>query len=87
MTQKDEPVEVAAFALEAEAELARGLLETSGIDASIFTDDAGSALTGMGVARLVVRAEDAETARALLDATEDGTAEPDYDEGGDEGEL
>lgn len=53
-----------------EAELARQLLEAAGIPCALFADDAGGwyapLLTSLP-ARIVVRDEDAERAREILD--------------------
>ena len=55
-----------------EAEMARGLLEDSGVAAIVTADDAGGALAGIGLppselpVRLLVLAEDLELAREIL---------------------
>lgn len=59
---------IAEFGARHEAELARGFLEDAGIESMIDADDAGGnlGLTLENEAFLVVRAEDAERARAVL---------------------
>ena len=63
-------VVVHSYAMEVEAEVAKGILESSGIDAMIQADTAGRmrdhlAWSGMGH-RVLVREEDAAAARTLL---------------------
>lgn len=62
-------VTVSTFYDRMEAELAKSVLQASGIESMIMADDAGgmrpSLLVGSG-ARLIVRAEDAERAAELL---------------------
>jgi Putative prokaryotic signal transducing protein len=63
-------VVVQSYGTEGEAEVARGLLESSGIDAMIQADTAGRmrehlAWSGLGH-RVLVREEDAAAARSLL---------------------
>ena len=60
---------VARFHYRHEAELARGYLESAGVDSILHIDDAGGMDVGLAFvnpARLVVRAEDEERARAVL---------------------
>ena len=69
MSQSDLVV-VQSYATEGEAEAAKGVLESSGIDAMIQADTAGRmrehlAWSGLGH-RVLVREEDAGTARSLL---------------------
>jgi hypothetical protein len=69
MSQSDLVV-VQAYATAGEAEVAKGVLESSGIDAMIQADTAGRmrehlAWSGMGH-RVLVREEDAAAARSLL---------------------
>jgi len=58
------------------AELAKGVLDVDGIESYVSADDTGgmrpSLLTGAGGVRLIVRAEDAERASALLRADAQG---------------
>jgi len=64
-----EPVVVARFHYRHEAELAYGYLTDAGIDAGLFIDDVGGMEVGLAFsnpARLVVRAEDADEARSIL---------------------
>ena len=63
-------VVVQSYGSESEAEVAKGVLESSGIDAMIQADTAGRmrehlAWSGLGH-RVLVREEDAATARSLL---------------------
>ena len=67
---KSDLVVVRAYATEGEAEVARGILESAGIDAMIQADTAGRmrehlAWSGLGH-RVLVREEDAAEARSLL---------------------
>ena len=69
MSQSDLVV-VQSYATEGEAEVAKGVLESSGIDAMIQADTAGRmrehlAWSGLGH-RVLVRKEDAAAARSLL---------------------
>jgi Putative prokaryotic signal transducing protein len=69
MSQSDLVV-VQSYATEGEAEIAKGVLESSGIDAMIQADTAGRmrehlAWSGLGH-RVLVREEDAAAARSLL---------------------
>jgi hypothetical protein len=69
MSQSDLVV-VQSYGTEGEAEVAKGLLESSGIDAMIQADTAGRmrehlAWSGLGH-RVLVREEDAAVARSLL---------------------
>src|SRR6516225_3695126 len=66
----DDLVVVQSYATEGEAEVAKGVLESSGIDAMIQADTAGRmrehlAWSGLGH-RVLVREEDAAAARSLL---------------------
>ena len=60
------PVEVARFRWRHEAEMALGILEDEGIPGVVLADDAGGQYAGIGVARVVVPAEHADRARAVL---------------------
>ena len=66
---EQEPVCVATYPAEMQAEMARMRLETNGIDAFIIKDDCGGmlpffqAITGV---RLMVRAEEADQAAQIL---------------------
>jgi hypothetical protein len=57
------------FANVIEAEVAKSALEAADVDSFIQSDDAGGMRPhlGMNQARLVVRSEDAEKARGILD--------------------
>jgi hypothetical protein len=63
-----ELVVVGTFLNRIEAELAQGALEAADIKAIVSADDAGDLQPGlwMGGVRLLVRAEDAEQAGAIL---------------------
>ena len=60
---------VARFHYRHEAELARGYLESAGVDSALLIDDAGGMDVGLAFvnpARLVVRDEDKQRARGVL---------------------
>ena len=60
---------VARFHYRHEAELARGYLESAGVDSALLIDDAGGMNVGLAFvnpARLVVRDEDKQRARGVL---------------------
>ncbi|MEN8239416.1 MAG: DUF2007 domain-containing protein [Actinomycetota bacterium] len=63
-------VEIAQFSSEFEAQLAVADLASSGIEATMVTDDGGGAIPSMsmltGGVRVIVRAEDAEAASQIL---------------------
>ena len=61
-------VVVREYASELEAELARATLEANGIDAMVHRSDAAGLLRAVEPATLIVRREDAELAREVLDA-------------------
>ena len=64
------PVTVRTYQVDHEAELARAILEAHGIEALVLRDDAGGMLPMLQPhfrTRLVVRGEDAEEAREILD--------------------
>ena len=74
MSQSDSVV-VQSYGTEGEAEVAKGVLESSGIDAMIQADTAGRmrehlAWSGLGH-RVLVREEDAAVARSLLALPQD----------------
>jgi len=69
-------VEIGRYSSEFEAQLALAHLASEGITARMVTDDGGGALPNLtmltGGVRLIVRSEDADTARAALtDLSED----------------
>jgi hypothetical protein len=66
----DALVPVATYVSNIEAELARSALEAAAIDALVWADDCGGTRPHlwMGGVRLMVRAEDAERAREVLNA-------------------
>lgn len=60
---------VGTFANRQEAELARGALEASGIEATVSADDAGGEIPGLDMSQgvaVLVRGEDLEAARQAL---------------------
>lgn len=63
-------VPAAFFGSRPEAELARALLDDAGIPATVESDDAGGmypSMANVGGVRLLVREEDLEDARAVLE--------------------
>jgi hypothetical protein len=72
---QDDLIVIQSYATEGEAEIAKGVLQSSGIDAMIQADTAGRmrdhlAWSGLGH-RLLVREEDAAAARSLLALPQD----------------
>lgn len=67
---ESEPVVVRQFMSAIEAELARGALEAAGITAVVRADDVGGMRPHlqMGGVALLVRPEDVEAAREVLDS-------------------
>ncbi|MDA2980051.1 MAG: DUF2007 domain-containing protein [Actinomycetota bacterium] len=67
-------VEAGRFTTEFEALTALAVLESAGIDARMVTDNAGGALPSLsqlsGGVRILVRAEDGEDARDVLETEE-----------------
>jgi hypothetical protein len=66
----DEIVVLRTYINELDARLAATILEANGVPAQVLADTAGGALPSMGLvfpARLLVRAEDAADAEAILD--------------------
>lgn len=64
-------VVLATFNRRYEAEIARGFLDDAGIDSVSSADDAGGADVGLSFSRqvrLLVREEDAERARGVLES-------------------
>lgn len=69
----NEPVVVARYYYRHEAEFAQTYLNAAGIDSAIFADDAGGmevALSFTNSVRVLVKAEDADRAREVLEANE-----------------
>lgn len=71
---------VDAFASQVEADLAKSMLESAGIDATVQADRAGGmrdhlAWSGLGF-KLLVREEDAAEAREVLNPQQDAPADP-----------
>lgn len=64
-----ELVPIAIFHSRMEAAVACNLLEANGIQAAVFADDAGGLFPPLGAGvRLMVRQEDADRAREILDS-------------------
>lgn len=59
-------VAVSTFRSTSDAAIAKGILDESGIESMIRTDDAGGMYPSIGGAELLVRSEDMEKARAAL---------------------
>ena len=72
-------VTIKTFSSRVEADLAKSILDSRGIDAQVQADDCGGAYTALtftlGQARLIVREEDAEVALKLLE--DEDTSESD----------
>ena len=72
-------VTIKTFSSRIEADLAKSVLESRGIDAEVQADDCGGMHTAMtytiGNARLIVREEDAEVALKLLEEEDDTPAD------------
>lgn len=69
----DEPLVIKTFSNETDAEMARQVLEESGVRAFVFKDDAGGMephLQLTGGVRLVVTRSDAERAQEILQTWE-----------------
>jgi hypothetical protein len=69
----DDLVVISTFPSEADAQIAKGLLDGAGIESLIRTDDAGGMYPGIGGADLVVRAEDVQKANDLLGLPDQGS--------------
>ncbi|MET0215092.1 MAG: DUF2007 domain-containing protein [Vicinamibacterales bacterium] len=69
----DDLVVISTFPSEADAQIAKGLLDGAGIESIIRTDDAGGMYPGIGGADLVVRAEDVQKANDLLGLPDQGS--------------
>ncbi len=71
----DDIIEIATYSTAFAARAAAAHLESEGIRASVFTDNAGGTIPSMslleGGVRLVVPAADAERARSILEERED----------------
>jgi hypothetical protein len=65
-------VVISTFPSEADAQIAKGLLDGAGIESMIRTDDAGGMYPGIGGADLVVRAGDVQKANDLLGLPDQG---------------
>ncbi len=66
MAEMEEVVTVGDFTEPLEAEMARGRLESAGIDVFLAGENARIMEPGLGPLRLQVAAKDAEDARAIL---------------------
>jgi hypothetical protein len=70
---EDDVVAVRTYANEVEADLAASWLAAEGVDSMVLMDDAGGTLPSfqlMGGVRLVVRAEDEDRAKEILETAE-----------------
>lgn len=70
----DEIVVLRKYGMEVEARFDSSVLEANGIPSTVLVDTAGGAFPSLAVVfpiRLLVRAEDAELALALLDTSEE----------------
>ena len=70
MSEDSKVVQVGSYGYRHEGELARATLEAAGIDCALFVDDAGGAEAGLSFsnpARLMVRQEDFDDARFVLE--------------------
>jgi Putative prokaryotic signal transducing protein len=65
-------VVISTFPSEADAQIAKGLLDGAGIESMIRTDNAGGMYPAISGADLVVRAEDVEKANDLLSLPDQG---------------
>ena len=59
-------VAVSTFRTEADAQIAKGILDEIGIESMIRTDDAGGMYPGVGGAELLVRSGDVKRAKEAL---------------------
>lgn len=78
----DEIVVLREFGTEMDARFAAAVLEANGISARVLADTAGGTLPSIAMlypVRLLVRAEDAQLARELLDTPADLTGDDDDD--------
>lgn len=81
----DELVVLRQYADEMSARMAAMVLEANGVPAQVSADTAGGAIPALAIVfpvRLIVRAEDAELARELLDTP--AAAPPPDDDGRDD---
>jgi hypothetical protein len=65
-------VVVSTFRSMADAQLAKGLLDETGIESMVRADDAGGMYPFIGGAELLVRAEDSQKASEALDVEGEG---------------
>jgi hypothetical protein len=66
-------VVISTFPSEADAQIAKGLLDGAGIESMIRTDNAGGMYPAISGADLVVRAEDVRKANDLLGLPDQGS--------------
>jgi hypothetical protein len=66
-------VVISTFPSEADAQLAKGLLDGAGIESMIRSDNAGGMYPAISGADLVVRAEDVQKANDLLGLPDQGS--------------
>ena len=74
-------VEVARFESPVEAQIAKGMLESAGIECKLTGENANQLIQAAFEVQLEVRAEDEQAARELLDLAGEktGTASPELD--------
>jgi hypothetical protein len=60
-------ITVSTFRSEVDAQVAKGILDETGIESMIRADNAGGMYPALGDVELLVRADDLERARAALD--------------------
>ena len=65
---------VETFPSVADAQIAKGVLDDEGIESLVRSDNAGGMYPALAGAELLVRAEDAESARQALQGSGDETA-------------
>jgi len=89
--QSAEMVEVARFESPVEAQIAKGMLESAGIEGELTGENANQLIQAAFEVQLTVRAEDESAARALLEEAGEKTGQatgsvlPDPDAGAEEG--
>ncbi len=73
---RDEMVAVARFESPVEAQIAKGMLESAGIDCELTGEHANQLITSAFAVQLVVGADDEAAARELLEAAGEKTGTP-----------
>ena len=74
-------VAVARFESPVEAQIAKGMLESAGIECELTGEYANQLIQSAFRARLEVRAEDEAAARELLNQAGEGTGTPELEDG------